>query len=92
MGGSHGEAARPERIRLSAPPHFIGEDVMRVACETCQSGKSCGASAEKHRLALVAFSHGRELPSCPFYAERRFHGIEGVPFSARDLRRMAVCA
>jgi hypothetical protein len=56
-------------------------------CPTCKVCHLCPPrqKAKHNREAVVAWANDRATPECPFYAERTYHGIDGV-FDYRECR------
>lgn len=52
--------------------------MIEVPCHTCTKRKRCSASNEMHRKALSAWANNTDVPTCAFYCQAWWRGVDGV--------------
>ena len=57
---------------------FFGGSIMLNICQTCTRNGRCKLVSIIAQQRLWAFKDSEDLPECPEYEERCWHGIKGV--------------
>lgn len=52
--------------------------LQQVECPQCLSGRVCRLSSDRYRMVVMSWAHGRQVPDCPGFSPRWYHGVEGV--------------